>query len=159
MHRLHCNVPIGHLLCVKRGCGQGVGLVWYVIALCTSFRPFVLVTSISGFLSSKLRILEAEILALAASGAKELARPRKTAVKTTAANTLVEGEYSQSLFSPFTISTHTNQPLTLSHANPSNPRLTHPHMQIRSVNVITETDWKMSSYWLRPSTTRKAPKL
>ena len=54
----------------------------------TSLSPSELVTSMRGLLSNKAIILEAEILALVASGAKELARPSERAVKTTAANTL-----------------------------------------------------------------------
>ena len=42
----------------------------------------------SGFLSSRARILAAEILALVASGAKELSLPRDREVKTTAPYTL-----------------------------------------------------------------------
>ena len=44
--------------------------------------------SITGFLLRRKSIREAETCALLASGAKELARPRDNAVKTTAPNTL-----------------------------------------------------------------------
>lgn len=59
-----------------------------VLYMHTNLSPSVLVTSIRGFLSNRDKILAAEIFAFVASGAKELARPKESAVKTTAANTL-----------------------------------------------------------------------
>ncbi len=105
------------------------------------------------FLSSRAIILEAEILALVASGAKELARPRESAVNTTAANTL-RGE--QKLVSTPKYPFQWN--FASKHLNGSylDWKL---RMIIREIFYYTFTDWNMSSKAARFSMTRKAPKL
>lgn len=71
-----------------RGVVRGGVSAYRMEPMLTSFCPSVTVTSMRGFLSKRLSILEAAILALVASGANELARTKEKAVKTMTANTL-----------------------------------------------------------------------
>ena len=59
-----------------------------VALILTGFNPSVSYPSISGFLLIRVIILLAESWAFWASGAKDVALPMDSAVKTTAANTL-----------------------------------------------------------------------
>ncbi len=81
----------------------------------TSLSPSVLVESMAGCLRRRDNTRPADILALVASGAKELARPTDKAVNTTAENVLQSNNYNYVILQSLLVTDvghHHNTPLS-----------------------------------------------